>query len=160
MSDNFTAALLRGVNVFSLVLLSTPLSVWTSEGLHKKKAMEALIGVQRDVSQPLLSAARDNVNIKMSVMGLCFTICSVHSPGCVQVPSAWPITYMVSSTASEPPCHPHTSLARMTARVCLVSRQLQGWSGARRVVYLYQRCGSQRAFVRERECLLPQYIYL
>lgn len=62
ISDNFNAALLCGVNVFSLVLQSTPLTVWTSEGLHKEKAMEALLGIQRDISLPLMIAATDIVS--------------------------------------------------------------------------------------------------
>ena len=58
----FVSALLQGVDVLSLVLLNTPVSVWTSGGLHRERAREALLAVQRDVHQPLLTAAEKRVS--------------------------------------------------------------------------------------------------
>ena len=71
ISDNFKAALLCGVDVFHLVLLSTPLTVWTSDGLHKEKAMKTLLGIQRDVILPLMIAAKDIVSHTVGSSVLC-----------------------------------------------------------------------------------------
>ena len=62
VSSCFVLALLRGVDVLSLILLNTPVSVWTSGGLHRERAREALLAVQRDVHQPLLTAAEKRVS--------------------------------------------------------------------------------------------------
>lgn len=54
---SFSTALLHGVDVLSLVLLNTPMSLWTSEGIHRERAMATLLGVQRDVCAPLMESA-------------------------------------------------------------------------------------------------------
>ena len=62
VSSSFASALLRGVDVLSLVLINSPLSVWTGGGLHREKAREALLAVQRDVHRPLVVAAEEMVS--------------------------------------------------------------------------------------------------
>ena len=58
VSEGLVAALVKGVDIFSLILVHLPLSVWSSEGLHRDRAVAALMAVQRDVCLPLLAAAR------------------------------------------------------------------------------------------------------
>ena len=67
ISECFAAALSRGVSLFSLVLLHTPVSVWSGEGLQRGKAMAALTGAYRDVCLPLMRAARTNVRARATV---------------------------------------------------------------------------------------------
>ena len=62
VSSSLASALLRGVDVLSLVLINSPLSVWTGGGLHREKAREALLAVQRDVHRPLVVAAEEMVS--------------------------------------------------------------------------------------------------
>ena len=52
------SALLKAVELFSLVLLHLPLSVWETEGLHRDAAVEGLLAVQRLVCLPLIAAAK------------------------------------------------------------------------------------------------------
>ena len=56
-SHCFLAALLYGVDIMSWVLLNTSLTQWTSQGLHRERAMAALLAVKRDVCTPLVQAA-------------------------------------------------------------------------------------------------------
>ena len=56
-SSCFSVALLHGVDVLSLVLLNTPVSLWASEGMHRERASAALLGVKRDVCAPLMESA-------------------------------------------------------------------------------------------------------
>ena len=67
ISECFAAALSRGVSLFSLVLLHTPVSVWSGEGLQRGKAMAALTGAYRDVCLPLMRAARTIVRARATV---------------------------------------------------------------------------------------------
>ena len=60
--SHFVAALSRGVDLLSLVLLNTPVSLWTSEGMYRERATLAFLAVQRDVCVPLMNAARDTVS--------------------------------------------------------------------------------------------------
>ena len=57
VSEALVAALIKGADIFSVVLLHLPLSVWSSEGLHRDRAVATLMAVQRDVCLPLLEAA-------------------------------------------------------------------------------------------------------
>ena len=57
VSEALVAALVKGACIFSVVLLHLPLSVWSSEGLHRDRAVATLMAVQRDVCLPLLEAA-------------------------------------------------------------------------------------------------------
>lgn len=50
----FAAALTRGVNVLSLVLVNTPVSVWCNEGIHRDRAMAVLLTVKKEVCIPLM----------------------------------------------------------------------------------------------------------
>ena len=58
ISTCFSAALMRGVDIFSLVLLNTPVSLWSGEGMHRERAMAALLEIQRDVCVPLMRSAK------------------------------------------------------------------------------------------------------
>ena len=60
--DAFSAAMLRGVDMLSRVLLHTPLSLWNSEGMHRQRAVTALHSVKTDVYMPLMKTARDVVS--------------------------------------------------------------------------------------------------
>ena len=67
ISECFASALSRGVSLFSLVLLHTPVSVWSGEGLQRGKAMAALTGAYRDVCLPLMRAAKTIVRASPTV---------------------------------------------------------------------------------------------
>ena len=72
VSSCFASALLRGVDVLSLILTNSQLSMWTSGGLHRERAREALLAVQRDIHMPLTVAAENrvsNCNITFSCLG-------------------------------------------------------------------------------------------
>ena len=52
------SALLKAVELFSLVLLHLPLSVWETEGLHRDAAVEGLLAVHRRVCLPLMATSK------------------------------------------------------------------------------------------------------
>ena len=56
-SESLLAPLCRGADICSLVVLHTPVTLWSSEGIHREKAVAVLLALVEDVCVPLMAAA-------------------------------------------------------------------------------------------------------